>query len=233
MINARLPTRFSAPWALIRLIASSSCTPELAALVPDISGEYGSPSFRDILLYPRTRPGSSTEFEHSLTRVYPNHALYLPLHYVLFFPTGGQGYRRGLRLTESNVLPETERRNPNLSARMYYRFHLHTRTRPLQSLHRGENLFQQFVVDAWASTEGMDLDYLRYNQTKLRADLYATANSAMLRNESPENIGQRVILPSSFTGGDRFMQQLYQDSMAIVRYFGRPSLFITFTTNPE
>jgi hypothetical protein len=103
-------------------------TSELAALVPDIPGEYGSPSFRDILLYPRTRPGSSAEFEHSLTRIYPNHALYLPLH---------------------------------------------TRPRPFQSLHRGENLFQQFVVDAWASTEGMDLDFLRYNQPKLRADLHA------------------------------------------------------------
>ena len=29
------------------------------------------------------------------------------------------------------------------------------------------------------------------------------------------------------------MQQLYQDSMAIVRHFGRPTLFITFTANPK
>jgi len=29
------------------------------------------------------------------------------------------------------------------------------------------------------------------------------------------------------------MQQLYQDSMAIVRHFGKPSLFITFTANPK
>jgi hypothetical protein len=208
-------------------------TSELAALIPDIPGEYGSPSFRDILLYPRTRPGSSSDFEHSLTRIYPNHPLYLPLHYVLFFPRGGQGYHRGLRLIQTNSLSETERQNPKLSARMYYRFHLHTRARPFQSLHRGATLFQQFVVDAWASTEGMDLDYVRYNQPKLRADRYATTHSAIQRNETPQNIGQRVILPSTFTGGDRFMQQLYQDSMAIVRYFGRPSLFITFTTNPE
>ena len=40
------------------------------------------------------------------------------------------------------------------------------------------------------------------------------------------------MLPSSSTGGDGFMQRLYQDSMAIVRHFGKPSLFITFTTNP-
>ena len=29
------------------------------------------------------------------------------------------------------------------------------------------------------------------------------------------------------------MHQLYQHSMAIVRYFGRPTLFITFTANPK
>jgi Helitron helicase-like domain at N-terminus len=82
-------------------------------------------------------------------------------------------------------------------------------------------------------TEESDLDYLRYNQTQLRADRYTNAYSAIPRNESPENIGQRVVLPATFTGGDRFMQRLYQDSMAIVRHSGRPNLFITFTTNPD
>jgi hypothetical protein len=57
------------------------------------------------------------------------------------------------------------------------------------------SLFQQFVVDAWASTEGFDLDYLRYNQTKLRADRYTNAYSAIFQNEAPESIGQRVVLP--------------------------------------
>jgi len=46
-------------------------------------------------------------------------------------------------------------------------------------------------------------------------------------------VGRRIVLPSSYVGGDRFMQQLYQDSMALVRYFGKPSLFITFTANPK
>ena len=45
--------------------------------------------------------------------------------------------------------------------------------------------------------------------------------------------GRRIILPSSYTSGDRYMQQLYQDSMAIVRHFGRPTLFINFTANPK
>jgi len=48
-----------------------------------------------------------------------------------------------------------------------------------------------------------------------------------------DRIGKRVVLPSSYVGGDRFMQQLYQDSMAIVRHFGKPSLFITFYLKPK
>uniref|UniRef100_UPI00358EF83A uncharacterized protein n=1 Tax=Myxine glutinosa TaxID=7769 RepID=UPI00358EF83A len=42
-----------------------------------------------------------------------------------------------------------------------------------------------------------------------------------------------VILPSSFAWSPRAMQQNYQDAMAIVRKFGKPDLFITFTCNPK
>jgi len=47
------------------------------------------------------------------------------------------------------------------------------------------------------------------------------------------DIGQKMILPSSFQGGDRTMGQLYQDAMARVRKFGKPDLFVTFTCNPK
>jgi hypothetical protein len=42
-----------------------------------------------------------------------------------------------------------------------------------------------------------------------------------------------VILPSSFMGSPRAMQQNYQDAMAIVRKYGKPDLFITMTCNPQ
>ncbi len=45
--------------------------------------------------------------------------------------------------------------------------------------------------------------------------------------------GKRVILPSSFTGSPRDMHQRYQDSMARVRHFHKPDLFITMTCNPK
>ncbi|XP_019086315.1 PREDICTED: uncharacterized protein LOC104720511 [Camelina sativa] len=46
-------------------------------------------------------------------------------------------------------------------------------------------------------------------------------------------VGCRIILPSSFTGGPRYMAQNYQDAMAICRTFGNPDLFITMTANPN
>jgi hypothetical protein len=48
-----------------------------------------------------------------------------------------------------------------------------------------------------------------------------------------ENQGRRIILPTSFTGGNRFIQRLFQDSMAIIRHFNKPDFFITFTANPR
>lgn len=44
---------------------------------------------------------------------------------------------------------------------------------------------------------------------------------------------QNVILPGSFTGGPRCMQGLYHDAMAVVRKYGKPDLFLTFTCNPK
>ena len=46
-------------------------------------------------------------------------------------------------------------------------------------------------------------------------------------------LGQMVILPSTFTGGPRYMHERTQDAMTYVRHYGRPDLFITFTCNPR
>jgi len=48
-----------------------------------------------------------------------------------------------------------------------------------------------------------------------------------------EEIGRRVILPATFIGSPRDQFQLYQDSMAIVRKYGKPDLFVTYTCNPN
>ncbi|KAH8942811.1 hypothetical protein BDL97_13G015200 [Sphagnum fallax] len=47
------------------------------------------------------------------------------------------------------------------------------------------------------------------------------------------NFGRMVVLPASFVGSLRHMNQLYQHSMAFVRKFGKPDLFITVMCNPN
>lgn len=53
---------------------------EVSMILPD---EYGSESFRDIVLARRV---NGQDVGNSFTRINPNHALYLPLYYVLLFP---------------------------------------------------------------------------------------------------------------------------------------------------
>ncbi|KAI5385991.1 hypothetical protein KIW84_072535 [Lathyrus oleraceus] len=52
-------------------------------------------------------------------------------------------------------------------------------------------------------------------------------------NTQGSNKGKRVVLPSTYVGSRRFMEQLYFDGMVICSHFGFPDLFITFTCNPN
>jgi len=45
-------------------------------------------------------------------------------------------------------------------------------------------------------------------------------------------LGQHVILPSSYIGGPHNLGQGFQDSMAIACYFRKVDIFLTMTTNP-
>ncbi|BBH02471.1 early nodulin-like protein 7 [Prunus dulcis] len=87
-------------------------------------------------------------------------------------------------------------------------------------------------MDAYATLEEDRLDYIRKNQKNLRSEVYKGIYDAISKGDNDaNNIGQRVILPSSYTGSARYMLNNYQDAMAICRQYGNPDLFITFTCN--
>ena len=68
----------------------------------------------------------------------------------------------------------------------------------------------------------------------LRADCYQDLQDAILDGHGdPNNVGHRIILTSTFTGGPRYMHERQQDAMSYVRKYGHPDLFITATTNPN
>ena len=96
---------------------------------------------------------------------------------------------------------------------------------------RFRELFHQYVVDMYAKIEEERLLYYRLNETKLRVESYEHLKDAV-ENDGVADIGRLFILPSSFTGGPRYMHERIQDLMAYVRKYGSPDLFITFTCNP-
>ncbi|GFY42146.1 helitron_like_N domain-containing protein [Trichonephila inaurata madagascariensis] len=54
-----------------------------------------------------------------------------------------------------------------------------------------------------------------------------------LVTEAGMRAGITLILPSSFIEIPRAMQQNFKDAMSVVRDFGKPDLFLTFTLNPK
>jgi len=89
----------------------------------------------------------------------------------------------------------------------------------------------------YAKIESERLRFIRFNQTKLRSEEYIHLRDAINGNIDGEinisNIGNAFILPSSYIGSPRHMQEYIQDAMTYVRHYGRPDLFITFTCNPK
>jgi hypothetical protein len=197
---------------------------EVAAIIPGDGSEERS-DHRDIVL--RLRGGDLQRISHL-------HPSYSTLHYVVLFPNGEDGWHPEI---PSRVIAQRRRRSDKVTERCYYAHRFHSRPGEPPLLLWGGNLFQQFVVDAWASVEQNTLNWIRHHQRELRADVYSGLQDAVLgdrdNNLNLAEHGQRIILPSSFSGGERYMTQLFQDSMAIARTFGKPDIFLTMTANPN
>lgn len=94
-------------------------------------------------------------------------------------------------------------------------------------------LFQQYIVDSFSAIEQARLWWYRTHQTTLRNDLYTNISKSLAKGEATTaNVGKGFILPASFLGSRRYMQQCFQDAIAVCRHIGLPDIFLTMTTNP-
>ena len=85
----------------------------------------------------------------------------------------------------------------------------------------------------YAKIERERLNYIRLHQQQIRVDLYSGLADALAKGDAnADELGRKIILPSSFIGYPRHMFQPYQDAMSIVQRYGKPDSFITFTCNP-
>jgi hypothetical protein len=169
----------------------------------------------------------------TLQRVNEIHPAYNALQYPLLFPRGEDGWHTNIPLILSENSGNSENSRKFVTMQQYISYYLMMRQH--NYLLQFKRLFLQFVVDNYARIEQLRLNYLRLHQEEIRADSYIGAVDAIASDGdvSYQDIGRRIILPSSFIGSPRHMHEQYQDAMAIVRHYRKPDLFITITCNPK
>ncbi|KAK9059237.1 hypothetical protein SSX86_021856 [Deinandra increscens subsp. villosa] len=196
-------------------------TSEVAALiVGDVSNLL---DHRDIVV---------TSKSGSLQRISELHPSYLPLQYPLLFPNGDDGYTINIPHRDVTSLQNTTKKKCTM--REFFSFRIQDRLNEFSLILNSRRLYQQFLVDAYTMVESERLNFIRGKQSSLRSEtLEAIKNAKNQGQKDMSSTGQRVVLPSSFTGGARFMMQNFLDAMALCKWYGYPDLFITITCNPR
>lgn len=189
-------------------------------------GSEGSDEGRDIVLWLQGQ---------GLHRISELHPIYAPLQYPLLFVYGELGWSESLRLRDKED-PSIES-NSQLSQTRYAAFCIQHRPNEAQTLLRAGHLFTCYIVDMWASADQNRLRYFCLNQSKIRAELYNGLEDVISHTDTGEydlsQLGQRVVLPSSYIGGPHNMMQHYQDAMAVACHFHKVDIFLTMTCNPK
>lgn len=89
-------------------------------------------------------------------------------------------------------------------------------------------------MDARACVDECRLQYILDHQDDLRVEsLQGVVDAVASGSIDGTDVGKRIMLPASHTGGRHYMLQNYHDAIAICRVYGPPDLFITFTCNPK
>ena len=199
------------------------------------------------------------QYGKNLIRIDPSKPMCDPMVYPIMFPSGDQGYSLDLQLmsdttrrtysTSNNEEDEYSfseedslldgahgpKERSRVTHRQFYSYRLHERDDGFNApLHCGK-LTQQYMVDSFVKMESNNLKYIKNHQQNLRVAHYKGLTDYVQRRsaQTGTQFGIPIILPSSFIGSPRAMHQNYQDAMAIVAKFGRPTYFITITCNPQ
>ena len=194
---------------------TSHNSPEVAVLMEDEAGD------RDIVI--RMQGGG-------VMRMKDTHRAADPLFFVLMHPHGNPGWRLGMTRKTRTGEPK------NLSPSKFYKYHLFQRKSENGQIKgcahmRCGRLFQEWCCLMFAKAENQWLNFQRFNQKQLRADLYQNVIDSV--GAGNPRAGVRVILAPSFIGSPRYMHKRFQDAMAVVRRHGKPDFFITMTCNPK
>ncbi|GJV01309.1 DNA helicase [Tanacetum coccineum] len=142
----------------------------------------------------------------------------MSLQFPLLFIFGQPGF-----YPELTLKPRDGRgRGKQVTMKAYYKYQLHPRTKEFGLIFKGGRLFQQYVVTVFCVIEQSRLDFIRKNQNDLRSDFLSGLYDAVSRGDREGiAVGSKIMLPSTFTGGPRYMYSHYLDWPEIKRYMAQ------------
>jgi len=187
-------------------------TTDVAAVFESSNGDPPSTE-RHILVHP---------FDGPVRTISTLSSVLDPLTCPLLFPLGDAGWYCGMQ--QSNPLTNIRK---EISQNKYAAYRLSGRRFP-DILRLSGKLFLQWVVDLYVRVEAERLNYIRHHPVELRCDMYANICD-FVQNEAEQlslQIGRMVVLPSSFSGSPRNMNERYQDAMSIVYHLGKPDIYL-------
>ena len=153
------------------------------------------------------------------------HKAYFPLHYVLFYPNGGDGWHLGLMRSNGSRLTLLD----------FARYQLQVRIGSDNRFLCADKLSQQYQVDLQAGIESERIRWHVNNQHIVRRMRVSGLEDAlnhedMIQEQEP---GTKTFLSATLTYSPRWYKAKCQDAIALVQSYGKPSLFVTFTSNPN
>ena len=154
---------------------------------------------------------------NQLQRVAETHRSYDALQYPLIFWEGEDDYHFLIRQVNSRTGMSIS--GKKVSAMDFYAYRMMMRAGNVNHISRRRQLFYQFVVDMYAKIESERLLYMRLNEKKLRVDEYIHLRDPIANDGNTNNLGQLVILSSTFTGSLRYMHEYTQDAMTDIRNY--------------
>ncbi|KAL7592216.1 hypothetical protein Lser_V15G33892 [Lactuca serriola] len=159
-----------------------------------------------------------------LKRISELHPSSLALRYPLLFPYGDDGYRVGI--LHRGITSSSNNKHPTCTMREFFAYRIQDKDQSFSLLLNAKRLFQQFLVNGYTMIESVRLFFKLKKQKILICESYENLRNHQAHGSTYiSDVGQRVILPSSFTGGARYMMQNYLDAMSLCKWFGYQYFF--------
>ena len=174
------------------------------------------------------RHQTSTSNARNIKPINEDHGICDPATYPLLLPHGTEGWSKDMQAVSG------------VSCLEYYRYLLHKRVNKNQLdvrnpfLEAGK-LSQQFLVDMWVKVDQLRLNTYKTKAAQNKIQKYYRADKYSA-NQEDSTLPDREfsnVLPSSYIGGARYMNQRMHDALAIVRKYKKADFFITMTVDPK